>query len=128
MAESSQNKNLAALPANSPLAQLQWVSETELGVDWQDGHASVYTLSYLRKSCPCAVCQEEDVHTLGLRRGIRLRPRPSASEDVRALMIQPIGRYAIQLVWSDGHRAGIYSYDYLRKICPCRQCKVKIER
>jgi len=33
-----------------------------------------------------------------------------------------VGQYAIRLKWSDGHVAGVYSYDYLRGICPCSQC------
>jgi len=116
---------LPPLPLNSTLARLTWVSETELSLDWQDGHASVYSLMYLRKSCPCAVCKEEDVHTLGLKRGIRLKPKPVLTQELTIISVIPIGRYAIQIAWSDGHRAGIYSYDFLRKICPCSECSTK---
>lgn len=27
-----------------------------------------------------------------------------------------VGRYAVQIVWSDGHDSGIYTYDYLRSL------------
>ena len=27
-----------------------------------------------------------------------------------------VGRYAVQLIWSDGHQTGIYSFDYLRAL------------
>jgi DUF971 family protein len=33
--------------------------------------------------------------------------------DVRAHNLEPVGRYAARLQWSDGHDAGIYSWDYL---------------
>ena len=33
--------------------------------------------------------------------------------DVRAQNLEPVGRYAARLQWSDGHDAGIYSWDYL---------------
>ena len=33
-----------------------------------------------------------------------------------------VGRYAVQLFWSDGHNTGIYSFDHLRDICPCAEC------
>jgi len=36
--------------------------------------------------------------------------------------INAVGGYAIQFEWSDGHAAGLYSYDYLRGICPCPTC------
>lgn len=33
-----------------------------------------------------------------------------------------VGNYALQIDFSDGHTTGIYSYDYLRSICPCAEC------
>ena len=37
-------------------------------------------------------------------------------EDVRARGMKQIGRYAVQIEWSDGHSTGIYSWDYLLKL------------
>jgi DUF971 family protein len=37
--------------------------------------------------------------------------------------IEPVGNYAIRIVWNDGHSAGIYSWDYLRSLCRCDSCK-----
>lgn len=34
-------------------------------------------------------------------------------EDVNITAIEPIGNYAIKLVFSDGHDTGLYSWDYL---------------
>ena len=31
--------------------------------------------------------------------------------------LQPVGRYALQPYWRDGHSTGIYTYDYLRDLC-----------
>jgi len=45
-----------------------------------------------------------------------------ADEDVHPVAINAVGDYAIQFEWSDGHAAGLYSYDYLRGICPCPTC------
>ena len=36
--------------------------------------------------------------------------------------IEPIGRYAIKLAWADGHSTGIFSFEYLRGLCPCPEC------
>ena len=33
-----------------------------------------------------------------------------------------VGRYALQIYWSDGHSSGIYSFPYLRSLCPCPAC------
>jgi DUF971 family protein len=34
--------------------------------------------------------------------------------DVHPLKIEGVGRYAIQIEWSDGHRWGIYTFERLR--------------
>jgi DUF971 family protein len=30
--------------------------------------------------------------------------------------IEQVGNYAIGLAWADGHRGGIYSFEYLREL------------
>jgi DUF971 family protein len=37
--------------------------------------------------------------------------------------IDVVGNYALHFTWSDGHNTGIYSYDYLRGLCQCPDCK-----
>jgi DUF971 family protein len=32
--------------------------------------------------------------------------------------VEAVGHYALQPVWSDGHSYGIYSWEYLRQLCP----------
>ena len=39
--------------------------------------------------------------------------------DVKPIRLSPVGRYALQFEWSDGHDSGIYTYEYLRELCPC---------
>lgn len=34
-------------------------------------------------------------------------------EDVNIIGIEPVGNYAIKLIFSDGHDTGLYSWDYL---------------
>ena len=42
---------------------------------------------------------------------------------LKMLNVEPVGNYAIRIEWSDGHNTGIYSFDHLRKICPCAECR-----
>lgn len=35
--------------------------------------------------------------------------------------IQPVGNYAVQLTFSDGHDTGLYSWEYLYELCTHRQ-------
>jgi ATP-binding protein involved in chromosome partitioning len=79
----------------------------EVVVSWSDHHVSRFTARALRGLCPCALCVDE---VTGAR---RVGPADVAA-DVQATEVRPVGRYAFQLVWSDGHQTGIYSFDYLR--------------
>lgn len=40
------------------------------------------------------------------------------SGPLRVTDLQLVGNYAVRLVFSDGHRTGIYSWRYLREIDP----------
>jgi DUF971 family protein len=44
---------------------------------------------------------------------------------VSALEITPVGRYAAQIRWDDGHATGIYSFEFLRSNCQCEACVPK---
>jgi DUF971 family protein len=43
-------------------------------------------------------------------------------EPLKPVKAEAIGRYALGITWSDGHATGIYSFDYLRELCPCGKC------
>jgi len=80
----------------------------DVAIRWSDGHEAVYPALYLRRACCCAVCLDGEV---------------AAAPDVHRLTIEAVGSYAIHFEWSDGHGAGVYSYEYLRGLCPCRECR-----
>jgi len=93
-------------------------------IDWKDGHHSEYALKYLRDKCPCAGCT--GAH--GTPPRVPEPEQPSSpfqmyQPALKMLGVDPVGNYAIRINWSDGHSAGIYSYDHLREICTCDQCR-----
>jgi len=95
-------------------------------IDWKDGHHSQYPLAYLRDQCPCASCT--GAHGTEPQKSSYSAPPPGNpfqmyKATLKMLNVEPMGHYAIQIHWNDGHNTGIYSYDYLRKICPCEQCQ-----
>ena len=45
--------------------------------------------------------------------GIGQEVLQTGKEDVNILAIEPVGQYAIKLIFSDGHDTGLYSWDYL---------------
>jgi DUF971 family protein len=40
----------------------------------------------------------------------------TGKEDVSIVAIEPVGQYAIKLIFSDGHDTGLYSWDYLYEL------------
>jgi len=95
----------------------------ELTLKWNDGHESLYTFSLLRYACPCAECQGGHEN---------MRPEPNSevfsipvvdSPATRVQDVESVGTYAIMIEWEDGHHHGIYTWQYLRKLCICPICR-----
>jgi DUF971 family protein len=98
---------------------------TGVEIDWRDGHHSAWTFPWLRNACPCATCHEEREHTGRLPGEAKPKdPNPLAmyQPPAKPLEALPIGKYALKFKWSDGHEGGIYSWDYLRRVCRCEAC------
>lgn len=93
----------------------------QLRVDWSDQHVSAYPLDGLREACPCAECRGGHEFMGPQYDPDLIQLKPARSYEVRDLQI--VGNYALQFQWSDGHQAGIYTWDYLRRICPCPECR-----
>jgi DUF971 family protein len=94
-------------------------------IDWKDGHSSEYSLAYLRDECPCAGCT--GAHGTPPEKTNYSQqaasPFPMFKPTLKMLNVEEVGHYAIRIYWNDGHQAGIYSWEHLRRICPCEACK-----
>lgn len=95
-------------------------------IDWMGGHHSQYSLAYLRDECPCASCTGAHGTTpqkTSYSAPQSANPFQMYTPTLRMLNVEQVGGYAIRIDWSDGHNTGIYSFDHLRRICPCSECK-----
>jgi DUF971 family protein len=93
------------------LVNLAVVGE-ELALAWSDGAECYFGLEELRRLCPCAVCQGE-ADVLGRVDRPKVEYTASSFELKRCA---PVGGYALQPLWADGHDSGLYTYRYLRAI------------
>jgi DUF971 family protein len=84
-----------------------------LVITWNDGAVSEFTSRFLRSSCPCAVCVNEWT-------GEKMLDEARLPKDILPVRLISVGRYAMAIHWSDGHKTGIYAYDYLRKLSPVK--------
>ncbi len=94
---------------------LKKLGDREFDIQWSDGHASRYSFRYLRQNCQCALCVDEWTSR-------PILARESVAEDLKGMGASLVGQYALQFGFSDGHSTGIYTFDHLRKICPCETC------
>ncbi len=90
-------------------------------IEWRDGHKSQYELKYLRDGCPCATCT--GAHGGPPAREQQANPLQLYKPTLKIEAVEPVGNYALRLVWNDGHSTGIYSFEHLRFLCPCEDCK-----
>ncbi len=91
------------------------IKDREVRITWGDGYHSAYTFDELRKYCPCAVCNEQRSNEDPLRvlKADQIVTRAELDLNSPAEMV---GNYALQFFWADGHRTGIYSFEYLRQL------------
>lgn len=78
-------------------------------IEWNDGELDTYRLSELQKQCPCARCVDETTNE-------RRASAPAVAEDVKAKVIQSVGRYALRIQFTEGCSSGIYHFAFLKAL------------
>ena len=78
-----------------------------LGVTFDDGAQFELPAEYLRVRSPSAEVQG---HSPSERRIV------AGKRDVQILEVNPIGNYAVRLVFDDLHSTGIFTWDYLSEL------------
>src|SRR5205085_9072692 len=81
-------------------------------IKFDDGIELNLTTIKLRDMCPCAMCKGEEI----LFQKYVPPQQIISPEGYQLENAKPVGNYAIQLFWKDGHNTGIYTWEYLKKI------------
>lgn len=86
--------------------------DTAIKISWDDQTSTRWTAAQLRKACPCATCREkrrgeEDKDSKATSIGL---PVLSAAEakPLRIESMRPVGTYAYNINFTDGHSSGIF--------------------
>ena len=97
-----------------PGTQTPWPTELRLGKDrralsiaFENGEQFSLAAEYLRVKSPSAEVQG---HSPDERKTV------PGKREVQILEVQPVGNYAVRLVFDDMHSTGIYGWDYLREL------------
>jgi DUF971 family protein len=92
---------------SAPPEAIDVTARGELAITWPGGRQVLIPAVALRDGCPCAGCVEEGT-------GRKLLDPSTIPADIRPQRIVPVGNYAVQIFWSDGHNTGIYTWPALR--------------
>jgi len=79
----------------------------ELDIEFSDGVTAALTAEFLRIFSPSAEVR-------GHGPGQEILQTGKSAIQIEA--IRPVGHYAVQLVFDDGHDSGLYSWSYLREL------------
>ena len=95
---------------------LKLTEQRSLEIVWNDGKKMDYPFGVLRTACPCATCREK-------KRAESTKPKGllqvlTAAETIPLVVTQmrPVGNYAYNIGFSDGHSSGLFTMELLREI------------
>ena len=106
---------------------ISWLAgKTAVQIQWADGHESTYRAEYLRTICPCAECRETHAAPPLFSQPKKPKKLTMVSASVAskvkkkhtAVRSFPVGNYGIGFEWADGHKDGLYTFQFLREMCP----------
>jgi DUF971 family protein len=96
------------------VSETHWPTELRLAKDrrtltvaYEGGESFALPAEYLRVKSPSAEVQG---HSPDERKTV------PGKRNVMILEVQPVGNYAVRLVFDDMHSTGIFSWDYLREL------------
>jgi DUF971 family protein len=81
--------------------------EARLEIEFSDGRTHSLPAEYLRVESPSAEVQGHGANQKKIVAGCRR---------VKVVELEPVGNYAIRIVFDDGHDTGIYSWSYLHEL------------
>lgn len=91
----------------SPTALTVHKQSRTLEIAFDSGESFSLSFEFLRVHSPSAEVRGHGQGQEVLQTGMR---------EILLTDVQPVGNYAVQLTFSDGHNSGIYSWDYLYSI------------
>lgn len=94
---------------------LERIDESTIELTWNDGRRQTLTARGLRDVCPCATCREK--RTAPPPDPLELPILPAGQEGAMTIAaMRPVGNYAYQVTFGDGHDTGIFTFELLRSL------------
>lgn len=103
--------------------RLQKTDDRCLAIDWSDDLQQKIPFRKLRDNCRCANCIDKRMEALkvtpeGEKKLSNELPVLSLAETkpLDIVLMHPVGNYAYNIHFSDGHSAGIFTFELLRSL------------
>lgn len=97
--------------AMTPPKDIQIIG-SEIAILWPDSREDYFPMETLRANSPSA----ENIGERDILGNIHGGQGPSRFPGVEVLGWDYVGNYAIRFHFSDGHRTGLYSFDFLQQL------------
>ncbi len=109
--DGSNNKAMS----NQPTA-ISRAPDGAIVIHWDDQAETIWTAGQLRRVCPCATCREKKKTESKPATKPTMLPVISAAEamPIRVDAMRPMGNYAYNISFSDGHNSGLFTLAMLR--------------
>ena len=120
MAFAKSKTSSAGMPQEAPagpkpkIKSLNEVGRYAIGIQWLDGHDSIFPLENLRRFCPCNDCGGE-------------AEGPIDETRARMSQLSRLGDSGLYIGWADGHET-LYTTAQLRSLCRCAYCAGEPEK
>lgn len=87
----------------------------KLAIEWSDGVVQQLSFRTLRDGCQCATCNDKRIKELDDKKNSVLPILTAAeAQPLDILKMHPVGNYAYNIQFSDGHNTGIFTFELLR--------------
>jgi DUF971 family protein len=90
--------------------------ESAIVIKWSDGKTTRWTAAALRAACPCATCREKQRGNQDKAGGGSLSLpvlKPAEAQPLSITSMRPVGSYAYNIAFSDGHSSGLFQLEML---------------
>jgi len=94
--------------------KLSLAEDGSLHIWWSNGELRRYTIRELRDNCPCASCIEK--RNSPQQETLLPVLRPEETQPLQIMKMEPAGRYAYAIHFSDGHDTGLFTLESLQEL------------
>ena len=91
-------------------------ADRKLEIGWSDGRHQEIPFRVLRDACPCASCRKVPEEQSTQPAGMLPVLTEAQARPLDIVSMKPVGNYAYNIRFSDGHSTGIFTFDLLRSL------------